>query len=408
MNILRLAAALLLLLPPQLALSQSSSSADAPLVTANDEFDWRQPRSWTRPLLYETNLPFNDSGLDYSLPPIRYNRTEGLVLGVSARELDADDWQRAKPVGTLSYAFALGEWRYDAGLEVRPFADFPSLAGTKVGVRYRFNTTTDDAWKAPSGENSLAALFFRNDFYDYYEVQGWSVYAMQPLGRRIQVSVGYRSEEHRTLENETSWSVFRDGSFRANPAITPGMARSIVAALEAGLVRHRLDRPYGNALRIEYEVAPDALGSDLSYSRFTVDARTYGRLTPHTTYAARLRGGLADPDGVVQKQFTLGGVGSVRGYPLNLIRADRLVLANLEYGLSEVDLILDDLDLFGFADAAWTSSNFLDQRDEEILASAGLGVGFAGRKVRLELAFPLNDVGTGMEPSLWFRLYPQF
>src|SRR5690606_37387381 len=112
-------------------------------------------------------------------------------------------------------------------------------------------------WKAPSVENSLAAFFFRNDFYDYYEAQGWSAYLTQPLHRRVQVSVGYRSEEHRALENETAWSIFGDGSFRPNPIIEEGLARSVVAAVDAGRVRHRLGRPVGTALRIEYEIASD-------------------------------------------------------------------------------------------------------------------------------------------------------
>src|SRR5690606_14539923 len=98
--------------------------------------------------------------------------------------------------------------------------------------------------------------------------------------------------------------------------VESGMSRSILAALEAGLVRYRFDRPYGSAIRVEYEVASDALGSDLSYARATVDARTYGHFSRHTTYAARVRAGFADEDAAIQKQFTLGGIGSVRGYPL--------------------------------------------------------------------------------------------
>ena len=402
------ALALFVAVPASEATAQAGPDPEETVTTSDDDHNWSYTRRWTRPLIYETTLPYNESGIGGQIPPVRYNRVEGLVLGIRAPEFDADDWERAKPVGQLAYAFALGGWRYDAGFEVRPFADFASLAGLKVGLRYRFNTTTDDAWKAPWGENSLAALVFRNDFFDYYETQGWSVYTGIPLGRRIQLSAGYRSEEHRSLENETSWSIFGDGPFRINPSVDEGLIRSFVAAIDAGHIRYRLDRPVGNALRIEYETASDAIGSDLNYWRLTADARTYGKLTRHSTYAVRVRAGYADEDAVFQKLFTVGGVGTVRGYPINILRADRVVMGNLEYGLTDVDLILDDIDLFGFADAAWTSTSAFETRDEEILASAGVGIGLAGRKIRLELAFPLNDVGTGLEPSLWFRLYPQF
>ncbi|HEX7071564.1 MAG TPA: BamA/TamA family outer membrane protein, partial [Rhodothermales bacterium] len=378
-------------------------------VAQSDTEDYRPSRlDWLRPLYFETRLPWSETGLEYWLPPIRYNRTEGFVLGFEAPALTADDWQRAKPVGQVGYAFALGEWRVDAGVEARPLQDVPTFAGTRVGVRYRLNTVSEDTWKVPSTENTLAAFVFRNDFFDYYEAQGWSIYLSQPLGRRVQVSVGYSSEDHRALGNETSWSIFGDGPFRPNPLIDEGQVRSINAALEAGVVRHLYARPRGSAVRVEFETAPESFGGDLHYTRVTADARTYGRITRHTTYAARVRGAYTDEDAPIQKLFTLGGVGTVRGYPINWMTADRMVLANLEYGLSDVELILENLDLFGFADAAWTSFEGEAGRDEEILASVGLGVGFAERKVRLELAFPLQDAGFGMEPSLWFRLYPQF
>ena len=399
MHAARLSLALLLLVIPFKVASAQQDLEDR---------DWKRSRDWTRPLFFETRLPYSGTGVRADIPPLRYNRAEGFVLGIRAPELTADDWERARPVGQLGYAFALGKWRVDAGIEARPFADNPSLVGTKLGLRYRINTTTEDSWKAPWTENSLAAFFVRNDFFDYYEAEGWTVYASQPLGRRIQLSVGYRAEEHRSLGNETSWSLFGDGPFRLNPAITEGHSRSVVAALDAGRVRHLYDRPRGSALRVEFEMAPEAFGSELVYTTVTADVRTYGRVTKNTTYAARVRGGFTGDDTPMQKMFTLGGVGSVRGYPLNVIAAERMVLASVEYGLTDVDLLLEELDLFGFADAAWTHSDTFNADPEEILASAGVGVGLVERKVRLELAFPLRDIGTGLEPTLWFRLYPQF
>ena len=308
--------------------------------------------AWNPPRIFETDLPFNNQGIGGRIPAIRYNRVEGLALGVRLPELDADDWEQVRPVGQVSYATAMGAWRFAAGVEARPFSGPTVFSGTRVGLRYRLNTATNDDWKMPWTENTLAAFFVRNDFFDYYEVQGWSVYANQPLGRRVQISAGFLSEEHRTLARETSWSLFGDGSFRPNPPADEGLSRSVIAALDAGNVHSLRDRPRGTALRAEIEVAPDAFGSELTFTRLVGELRHYGRIDRTNSYALRIRGGFATDDVPLQKTFSIGGPGSVRGYPLNWIWADQMVLANAEYTFSGTDIILDDVDFFAFVQCA--------------------------------------------------------
>ena len=126
-----------------------------------------------------------------------------------------------------------------------------------------------------------------------------------------------------------------------------------------------------------------------------------------------MRGGTAfGGDVPFQKGFTLGGVGSVRAYPQNAFAGTRVLLGNVEYAFEDVSLfddVVDDLQLFGFADAGWVNDAGTDIfRTDDALAAAGFGVGLDERRVRLELAWPLRDVGQGLGPSLWLRLNPTF
>ena len=365
-------------------------------------------RDWSRPLLFETRLPFGPTGFRQDIPPIRYNRVEGVVLGVGVSGIEADDWQPIKPVGQIGYAFALKEVRFDAGLEARPFARNPTLTGMVVGARYRRNTATEDEWKAPWIENTLASLLFRNDFFDYYQVEGWSAYVRQPLGRRLQVSAGFVAEEHDQLDVNTTWSLFGGGAQRPGLAIEEGNVRALRLTADAGRVRELYEHPSGMSFRTEVEWAPEGLGGDLDYNRILADARFYRQLTRTTHVAIRVRGGLASDDAPVQKLFSMGGIGTIRGYPMNARRGHRMVLGNVEYGFAEFDFGIPGIQLFAFADGGYVDPGPRSVGVEDVLFSGGSGVSLAGRKLRIELAVPLRDVGFGHDPAVWFRLYPAF
>ncbi len=114
----------------------------------------------------------------------------------------------------------------------------------------------------------------------------------------------------------------------------------------------------------------------------------------------------------LQKQFTLGGIGSVRAYDQNSFPGTRMLLGNVEYIVDDIDLFgdwFDDLQFIGFADFGWTNTFGTNDFDfDDVLPTAGFGIGLDDRDVRLELAFPLRDFGGGLDPSLWLRITPSF
>ncbi|MEM6646022.1 MAG: BamA/TamA family outer membrane protein [Bacteroidota bacterium] len=363
---------------------------------------------------FDAHWPYRETALYRHIPAIRYNRVEGLVIGLGLNPLDWYDYQRSKVYGQVGRAFALESWRYEIGVETRPAnTDYRDAVDVKVGGSYRRNTVTNDIWKSSWIENSLAAILFENDFFDYYEVEGWNVYATSRLADVALVSAGFRAEDYTSLTRNTRWSIFGGDAFRINPAIQEGFMQSLVFAFEGGLINSRFRMPEGVIFRTEVEIG-QGVGGDFSFNRYVGDVRAYLPMTRYSTLSVRVRGGVATGNVPLQKQFTIGGVGTVRAYPQNSFLGTRVGLFNAEYAIEDVELLddlLDDLQVFGFFDAGWTNrfagTDTFDVND--LITGAGAGVSFWDRVVRLELAFPLRDInGLGREPTLWLRLNPTF
>ncbi|MDX1740583.1 MAG: BamA/TamA family outer membrane protein, partial [Rhodothermales bacterium] len=301
--------------------------------------------------------------------------------------------------------------QYEIGVEGRlgePYGE--ENFDVKLGAAYRHLTTTDDLWKSGWAENTLAAFFFNYDAFDYYHTQGWTAYAAARLGPHVLLSAGFRSDDYESIRNETGWSLFGGDNFRFNPPVDEGRMQSVVVTVEGGSVSRFHSRPSGAVFRIEAELG-DGLGGDFSFNRIVADGRAYVRTSRRTTLAMRLRGGRAGGTVPIQKAFTLGGLGSVRGYPQNAFLGERMLLANVEYSI--VDLkpfgaVLKDLQLTAFFDTGWVSRPDESFTVDDVFSSAGVGLGFFDRRLRLDLACPLTDRGGTRDPSLWLRLLPAF
>lgn len=357
--------------------------------------------------------PYQTQATYRALPAVRYNRVEGLFLGASRAPLSWSSDERGRIYGQGGYAFGMDEWQYRLGLETRmgsrqtnPNVDL------KIGGSYQRSIDTDDLWKAAWGENTAAAFFFRNDFYDYYRTEGWTGYAVARLTRFAQLSAAYRSEEYLSLGRATRWSLFGDGSFRPNPAIDEGQMNSVVLTLDGGSIRDLADRPRGVAFRLEAEIG-QGLGGDFDFARYLGDVRAYARMSQDAGLSVRLRGGFGDGTLPLQRTFTLGGIGSVRGYDQNQFAGTRMALANIELALYDPDIadwLLNNVTVMGLFDAGWTNgqAGMNAFAMDDVVSSAGFGLAFDERQVRIEVSWPLRDLGSGRDPSIWLRINPTF
>lgn len=343
-------------------------------------------------------------------PPIRYNRVEGLVVGLQRKPLSLrDPNETARLYGQVGYAFALKDLRYTVGAESKLLRD--AAHSLKVGVSYQKQTLTPDRWKTSDLENSLGSVGFGYDFFDYYEAEGVSLYAVQALPQHLQLTVGFRAEEHRALAPNTQWSLFDAARFRSNPTAREGRLHAGVLSLEGGRIRDPEDLPTGAAFRVAATIGT-AFGGEISANRYEADGRAFLPLSPETRLGLRLRGGYATSGAPSQMQFTLGGIGSVRSYNQNALRGTRMLLGNVEYiidGATIDEDFLDDLFFVGLFDAGWVGTPGERFRMDEVRPSAGVGIGLDERKVRLDVSWPLRSgPTTGSGPSVWLRITPNF
>ncbi len=373
------------------------------------DWSWRGPRRTYGSDLHDALFwrePLMDQGL-----PIRYNRVEGLYLGLRTGGLDLDRRTPARGVGEIGYAFGLKRLRYQIGVETRVTPRGPYA--TLVGVRYGQQQATYDRWKVDPVENALAAGLARNDFYDYYEAQGWNAYTKIRLSSLGEIGVGFRSEDYTALSREVSWSLFGGTDFRSNPLFDEGRAQRIVASATLGRVRGIQTLPSGAALQTEAEFG-DGVGGDFAYTRVTADGRVYVRPDPGLAFSFRLRATRTSGSSIpLQALPTLGGLGSVRAYPQNVFAGRTAVLANAEVAIAKFQLfddVADDLFVIGFADAGRTddASGGFAQDTPGWIGAAGVALGLDDRAIRLELAWPLRDAGYGTAPTLWLRILPTF
>lgn len=355
--------------------------------------------------------PFGGESVVYRAPPpLRYNRVEGIVLGLQREPLSLrDPTETARIYGQVALPFALRDLRYTVGVESKLVRN--EETGLKVGISYEKQTRTPDHWKTSFAENSLGGIGFGYDFFDYYEAEGFSAYAVQALPPTYRITAGFRAETHRSLTQRTSWSLFDEGTFRPNPAAEPGRLHAAVVSLDGGHIEDRDDLPIGAAFRME-AVIGTAFGGDLRSNRYEVDGRAFLPLSDDTRLGLRLRGGYATSDAPPQLQFALGGIGSLRSYDQNALHGTRTLLGNVEYiidGATLDDDFLDDLFLVGLLDAGWVRHSGAPFRTEDVLPSAGVGIGLDDREVRLDVSWPLRNVPvTGSRPSIWLRITPNF
>ena len=102
----------------------------------------------------------------------------------------------------------------------------------------------------------------------------------------------------------------------------------------------------GRSLILATQYSAPALGSDFSQRKYTLDWHEYTTLPwgTHQVLATRFFGGLAQGDLLAQRAFQVGGDSlgdllqglddenlSLRGYPLNALRGQRVLLAGTEY-----------------------------------------------------------------------------
>jgi hypothetical protein len=355
-----------------------------------------------------------------------FSSVDGFVpsLGFGAAVFDHEKFNHAYVAGHFSVRVASESVGYALGFE-RPWFNRTKLF---VGGELHDLTATDDRWQVSSLEASLAAIGPRKSFRDYYRRRGVQVNAAVRAHPQVDLLFAFRTERQEPLPVQTDFSLWNsDEPFRPNRAATDGHLNALIVgasyssdnfdreSLDATYRRHQLEEPFGERLadfdrshnpepifRVDWSSeisAPDAFGSDFDFSRHIVTARTRMQLSPHQTFGARgilgWSGGSLPP----QRQFAIGGIGSVHGYEFKEAIGSTLTLANLEYGLGW----RNEFEVIGFFDTGRASDPnplFNPATNGRWLNGIGFGFGFGG--LRVDFGYKLDDIPSSLQVLLRF------
>jgi Surface antigen variable number repeat/Omp85 superfamily domain len=349
-----------------------------------------------------------------------FTPVDGFVpsLGFGAAVFDHERFNHAFVAGHLSAKLGSDRFGYALGFE-RPFLGSRKLY---VGGELHDLTASDDQWQLSSTEASLAAIGPRRSYRDYYRRRGLQITSAYRVHPNVEILAAWRGERQESLRVESDFSLWNDDeAFRPNLAVKDGRLNAIVIgaaidgeefdreSLESTYRRHQLDSLFGERVRepdgdhdmsrrwhIDWtsEIStPDALGSDFDFRRHILAARAELPLSAYQDFNARAiagrSGGVLPP----QRQFAIGGIGSVHGYGFKEQVGDSLALFNLEYSLGE----RTGLRGIGFLDLGRASTA---STNPEWLKGVGFGVGLGG--FRIDFGYKLDDVPDSLQVTLRF------
>ena len=289
-----------------------------------------------------------------------FSSVDGFVpsLGMGIAVFDHDRFNHTFVAGHLSYKFASERAGYALGFE-RPLFGATKLY---VGGELHDLTASDDQWQTSSFESSLAAAGARRTFRDYYRRRGVQINGALRLHQQVEALFAWRGERQEPLTTASDFSIWNgDQPFRPNTVARNGRLNAVLVglsvdsrgfdqeSLEATYRRHQLDTLFGERLddleqtqnaapvwRLDWTSefsAPDAFGSDFDFRRHIVSARSRVMLSTHQQFGVRAIGGWSEGALPPQRQFAVGGLGSVHGYDFKEQIGDAMALVNLEYEL---------------------------------------------------------------------------
>jgi len=264
-----------------------------------------------------------------------YNRVEGLPVAVGPRVRFGGTHPttaRALLIARTAVATELDPQRFGFNLGADQLV-MPAQ-GVTLGARLYSLVTPIESWLSDS-ENAAATLLLHQDFRDYYEREGWSLFArMARPGSPLTLEVEYRDEEHESLPAAEPFTLLRGGEeWRPQPGVAEGALRAVVATAtydtrneardpSAGwLITGRIEQGLGGTLVNPVPLNDTSLALfdrsvNEKFSTASLDARRYARLSPYARIGLRVMVSLT-LDGLPlppQRQHVLGGEGSLPGY----------------------------------------------------------------------------------------------
>jgi hypothetical protein len=346
-----------------------------------------------------------------------FTPVDGLVpsLGFAGAVFDHKHFNHAYVAAHVSIGTATGDAGYAIGFERPLFQPTRVFVG---GELYDL-TATDDRWQMAGTQASLAAIAVRDSVRDYYRRRGVQLHAAVQPSPHYEIRFAWRGERHEDLAVETDFSLWNgDDEFRPNLGAARGKMNALVFggtydsvgfqddSLAATYRRHQQDLPFGSSLRhpdeapgrpvwaVQWtsEISTPGLGSDFDFHRHILSGRAAFPLSRYEELRARVIGGWSGGQLLPQREFSLGGIGSVHGYGFKEAAGTSMLLLNAEYALGR----LNGPHIVPFFDAGRIA-----RASGEAVWMRGVGFGLGlTREFRVDFGYKLDDVPGSLQVVL--------
>lgn len=359
-------------------------------TTFNRGKAWRS-RSFRRRVLGDMKLP------DDTI--FRYNRAESVALYVpfSPDTYDISGFH----VGSY-FGYAYGPHKWYGRLSIGQY-----LFKHRVGLLIEGHSEprNNDSWRVSPEENLLGALLLHEDWYDWYETEGYGAsFVMYPFDW-VNLKVSYLNEEQSFMPRTADWSLFGGKkTFRSGYAVTDGKEISLSYQARLGDPVGLFYRRFQISLAGSYVTTLE--GSDFDYNKTDVVGELFLPLHRRVGIRAAARTGIiqGDPAGYgLQHKVPIGGIGTVGGFSYKDQVGSHYAVVNLDFTLKKRGHITAVLWQYGNAwDATYGlwGEDFISDVQEN--GSHSVGLRFGDYDTRFEIYRPLT--GGSRDFVFYFRI----
>lgn len=334
---------------------------------------------------------------------LRFNRVEGLALGMNLTYSDSKNRYPSMEAGG-GYAFSLKRWLYKIDVNHR----IGKVAGPYFDIAMFQAAETSDRWLLDEDGNTIKALFFGEDAYDFYWSRGFSGEAGLFYGERFKAGFLLNASRISNLEKNTVDGIFGGRDFRRNWSTLLPDSSDILASAgdlkEYGMSltydsRDNKESPEkGLYSNLKLLTASDGDSADFDYSLAHFEVKGYLPAGRNQTVMMRLRAGHSDDRLPLFRRFFLGGIGSLRGYDYKEFEGNRYALFNIDYVWFILKSDIGAAVFFDAGKAAFGEDAF-DSGD----IKTDVGIGFlVSDAIRIDLAQRLDDLDKSPVVSLRF------
>ena len=282
----------------------------------------------------------------HATPLVQFNRVTGLL---PAARLEVGKRRQMGPLymwyipssvrarltklsGDVGYGFGNRELNYRVGGDIIWGEPDISTLGLSAQIYRATNVIAPD--RLPYYANlstAWANLWGVPQVHNYYLNKGIEMsLRWEPVGPTHSLKLMMRAESHESLHKTTDWYIGNWSSeleARENPPITPGELRSVTLRYDLSTRRNR-NIGWRNALLVEH--SSPVVGADFDFTQFQLQLR-YAASRGNNLIRTRLVLGTATGTLPIQRQFMLGGAGTLNGYPPYTFTGDHGALLNMEY-----------------------------------------------------------------------------